>query len=161
MASCTAPANLLTFLEQNCERMHKPRSAVLFRRGEKAFGMFLVFSGRVSLNIGIDEALARCYGAGALIGLPATLSKRIYSMTATVIEDAELGFLPPQVLESLMRDNPDLCQELLAILNERMLQIQQLQKILLHKEKQTLWERPGFTSQEERHVSEARRTSGE
>ena len=135
MTSCTAPTNLSTFLEQNCERMHKPRSAVLFRRGEKAFGMFLVFSGRVRLNVGIDEALARCYGPGALIGLPATLSKRNYSMTATVMEDAELGFLPPQVLDSLIRDNPDLCQELVTILNERMVQIQQLQRELLHKER--------------------------
>lgn len=152
MASCTAPANLSTFLEQNCERIQKPRSKVLFRRGEKAFGMFLVLSGRVSLNIGIDETLARCYGPGALIGLPATLTKHNYSMTATVIEDAELGFLPPQVLDSLMRDYPDLCQELLAILNERMLQIQQLQTVLLHKEKQPAWESPRFSLPEERHV---------
>jgi CRP-like cAMP-binding protein len=115
--------------------------------------MFLVFSGRVSLNVGIDEAFARCYGPGALIGLPATLSKRTYSMTATVIEDAELGFLPPQVLESLMRDNADLCQELLTILNQRMLQIQQLQRALLHKEKELPSESPGFTSPEERRVT--------
>lgn len=153
MASCTAPTNLSAFLEQNCERMHKSKSAVLFRRGEEAFGMFLVYSGRVSLNVGIDEALARFYGPGALIGLPATLSKRTYSMTATVIEDAELGFLPPQVLDSLMRDNPDLCQELLTILSERMLQIQQLQRALLQKGRELPRESPGFTLPEERHVS--------
>ena len=145
MASCTAPTNLSTFLEQNCERMHKPRSAVLFQRGEKAFGMFLVFSGRVRLNAGIDEALARCYGPGALIGLPATLSKRTYSMTATVMEDAELGFLPPPVLDSLIRDNPDLCQELVTILSERMVQIQQLQRELLHKEREVPRESQEFS----------------
>ena len=30
-------------------------------------------------------------------------------MTATVTEDAELGFLLPQTLESLMQNDPDLC----------------------------------------------------
>jgi len=54
-------------------------------------------------------------------------------MTATVIEDAELGFLPPQVLNSLMKSNPDFCQELLKLLSERMLEIQHVHRALLQK----------------------------
>jgi CRP-like cAMP-binding protein len=108
VACCFAPANLSTFLEQHCEGIHKAKSAVLFHRGEKAFGVFVVLSGSVSLDAGIDEVPARSYGAGALVGLPATLTKRDYSMTATVTEDAELGFLPPQTLYSLMQNDPNL-----------------------------------------------------
>jgi CRP-like cAMP-binding protein len=53
-----------------------PRYSVLFRRGEKAVGMFVVFSGKVSLDFGIDSSLVRTYGAGALVGLPATITGR-------------------------------------------------------------------------------------
>ena len=77
------------------------------------------------------------------MGLPATLTKRAYSTTATVAEDAELGFLPPQVLESMIRENPDLCRELLTILSERRFEIQQLQEALLHCEKQPFGESLG------------------
>jgi CRP-like cAMP-binding protein len=47
-----------------------------------------------------------------VIGLPATLAKRNYSMTATVTHDAELGFLSTQALESLLLEHPEFCREL-------------------------------------------------
>jgi CRP-like cAMP-binding protein len=140
MACCISAFDLPTFLEQHCEKFCKPKGTVLFSRGEKALGVFLVLSGRVSLNAGIVKVPARSYRAGALVGLPATLTKASYSMTATVTEDAELGFLPPQTLDSLMQNDPDLCQALLRLLSERVLVIQQAQKALLHQEKQFAWE---------------------
>ena len=136
MASPTVPARLQLALADGCKRICRPKSTVLFSRGEKAFGVFLVLSGSVSLDTGIDKVPARSYGAGAVVGLPATLTKRDYSMTATVSEDAELGFLPPQTLDSLMQNDPNLCQALLALLSERVLEIQQAQMALLQKEKQ-------------------------
>jgi len=133
MATCTAPLDLAVFLEGHCARIRRLRSTVLFRRGDKPFGVFLVLSGKVSLDPEIPQRPVRCYGAGALVGLPATLTSRNYAMTATVIEDAELGFLPPQVLNSLMKSNPDFCQELLKLLSERMLEIQHVHRALLQK----------------------------
>lgn len=134
MSTCTASLDLALFLEEHCARIRRLRSTVLFRRGEKAFGVFLVFSGKVSLDPEIPQTPVRHYGAGALVGVPATLTRHNYAMTATVIEDAELGFLPPQVLDPLMKSNPEFCQELLKLLSERMLEIQQLHKALLQKE---------------------------
>jgi len=92
MADDAASANLQHVLEQRSERVCKPRSTVLFRRGDKASGMFVVLSGKVSLDLGVDSALCRTYGPGALVGLPSTLTRNNYSMTATVTEDAELVF---------------------------------------------------------------------
>jgi CRP-like cAMP-binding protein len=69
-----------------------------------------------------------------------TLTKANYSMTATVTEYAELGFLSPQTLDSLMQNDPDGCEALLTFLSERVLEIQQAQKALLHKKKQLVWE---------------------
>lgn len=136
MAGHAAPLNLQLALEQRCERLRKPRSAVLFRRGEKAFGMFVVLSGKVSLDFGIGSPLARFYGPGALLGLPATITRSNYSMTATVTEDAELGFLTPPALDSLLRERSELCQQLLRILGERVIENNELQKALLKEDKQ-------------------------
>jgi CRP-like cAMP-binding protein len=116
MACFATPTNLQTALEQHCERISKPRSTVLFRCGEKAFGLFVVFSGNVSLGFGVESALTRSYGPGALVGLPATLTGRSYCMTATVTEDA------------------DLCRQLLTVLGERMAENSEMQKALLNRD---------------------------
>ena len=134
MANHTSPNNLQTALENRCERVFKQKSAVLFRRGEKAFGLFLILSGKVSLDFGADTPYTRCYGPGALMGLPATLTKRNYCMTATVTENAELGFLSPEALDLLLREDPALCQELVAILGEKMVEVQIVKQGLLDKD---------------------------
>lgn len=136
MAQRTVPISLQTALEQRCQTMFKPRSTVLFRRGEKAYGMFLVLKGNITLDFGVDAAHARCYGPGALVGLPASLTKGTYSMTATVTDNAQLGFLSLEAIEQLLRDDPNLCQELLSILGEKVREIQRLQQSLLEKGQQ-------------------------
>jgi CRP-like cAMP-binding protein len=106
-------------LERQSEKLRKAKSTVLFRRGEKAAGMFVVISGRVTLDLGVDSILVRTCGPGALVGLPSTLTRHNYSMTATVTEDAELVFWSLEALDSLLRKRPDLCPPLLAILEGR------------------------------------------
>jgi CRP-like cAMP-binding protein len=137
MAHNTASANLQYVLEERSEKVRKPRSTVLFRRGEKASGMFVVLSGKVSLDLGVDSALSRTYGSGALVGLPSTLTRNNYSMTATVTEDAELGFWSPDALDSLLRQHPDLCPPLLAILGERVAQNHEVERAFLTRDKPT------------------------
>ena len=122
MPRYTAPPNLYMALEGHCERLRKPRLTVLFRRGDRAFGMFLVLSGKVALHFGVDGAagLSLICGPGTLVGLPATLTGSKYSMTATVTDDADLGFLKVEALSSLLRESPELCEQLLGILKEKL-----------------------------------------
>jgi CRP-like cAMP-binding protein len=137
MARFVDRSDLYAALEQRCERIRKPRSTVLFRRGEKAFGVFLVLRGTISLDLGVDasKTLTSACGPGALVGLPASLTRTSYSMTATVTDDAELGFLTTQALASLLRKDPELCQQLLTILSAKVTHSEQLTKALLCKEK--------------------------
>jgi CRP-like cAMP-binding protein len=128
--------NLKSVLQEGGERICKPRYSVLFRRGQKSFGMFVVLKGKVSLDVGIASPFARAYGAGALLGLPASVSKREYSMTATVTEDAEFSFWTLEALERLLQENPELCQELLGIMAERLAENHELMKALLKGRKQ-------------------------
>ena len=136
MADDTASANLQHVLEQRSERVRKPKFTVLFRLGEKAAGMFVVLSGKVSLDLGVDSDLGRTCGPGALVGLPSTLTRLNYSMTATVTEDAELGFWSPDALDSLLLQRPDLCQPLLAILGAKIAENHEVERALLTRDKQ-------------------------
>lgn len=108
MADDTASASLHHVLEHRSEKVHKPRSAVLFRHGEKASGMFAVLSGKVSWDVGVDAALARTCGPGAFVGLPSTPD-------AAPVQYDRHG-KPRMPLDSLLRTHPELCQPLLAIL---------------------------------------------
>lgn len=135
MAGEIAYANLQTILEQRCERVRKPRFNVLFQLGDRASGMFVVLSGKVSLGFGDNSAFDRSYGPGALVGLPSTLTRRNYCMTATVTEDAELGFWSPEALDLLLRNRPDLCRQLLVILGEKMAENCELQEASLRESK--------------------------
>jgi len=130
MALYTAPINLQAALEQQSEKVSKPKGSVLFQRGTEAFGMFVVLSGKVRLDFGVDAAFSQTYGPGALVGLPATLTGRKYNMTATVMEEAELGFLDRKELDTLLRRNPDYCRTLLNILGEKMAENQKIAKAL-------------------------------
>jgi CRP-like cAMP-binding protein len=56
-------------------------------------------------------------------------------MTATVTDDAELGFLTTQALESLLRKDPELCRQLLKILSDKTAHTEQVTKAMLRKEK--------------------------
>jgi CRP-like cAMP-binding protein len=120
-------------LETCCERIRKPRRTVLFHRGEAAFGMYLVLQGMVSLDFGVDGSspLNGTYGPGALVGLPATLTGRTYSMTATVTDDAELGFISCGQLKALLREQPELGRHLLGVLSAKLAQTEELKKAML------------------------------
>lgn len=135
-----APINLQAALENGPERMSKRNGAVLFRRGDTAHGMYMVLAGKVSLDFGVDSSIARGYGRGALVGLPATLSGRTYSMTATVTEDAVLGYWSRNALECLLRERPQYYRELLDILGERLAENQKLARALLNREEQPVLE---------------------
>lgn len=97
---------LYAALDRHCVRVAKPRSAVLFTRGDQPFGIFLVLTGSVMLDFG--NGVRYPCGPGALIGLPATLPKTVYSMTATVVRDASLGFLSTKRLFDLLEKQPQL-----------------------------------------------------
>jgi len=125
-----APHDVLVELQQNCKVVRKPKYTILFKRGEAAFGMFLVMRGKVTLDFGVDGScsLNGAYGPGALVGLPAALTGRTYSMTATVTNDAELGFISSKDLKGILLQQPALCRQLLDILNAKIMHTYQTTK---------------------------------
>ena len=130
MPRYSARHDVLAELQQSCEVVRKPEHTILFKRGQVAFGMFLVMRGKVALDFGVDGScsLNAAYGPGTVVGLPATLTGRTYSMTATVTDDAELGFISSKDLKGKLRQQPELCRRLLDILNAKITHTYQITK---------------------------------
>ncbi len=112
-------SRLLDILAQQSERVTKPASTVLFRRGDSAKGMFVILSGKVKVDPGVDSVHCRSHSSRDVVGLYSALTGREYAMTATVTDDAELGFWSLEALDSLLRRRSELCRPLLAILGVR------------------------------------------
>ncbi len=130
MDAIAAPDLLHTAIDRHCVRIARPRYAVLFHRGDTAFGVFLVLTGSVMLDFGTSgsRTLTSPCGPGALIGLPATLSKTAYTMTATVVRDTTLGFLSTKRFLALLQDYPHLSLEVLKVLSAKIEILQHAQK---------------------------------
>lgn len=106
-------------LEQAATIVFKPKGTILFRRGDDPSGVFLIHSGRVSLGLDCETSLypARILGPGAIAGLPATVSGNPYSLTAKVIDDSELAFVPRAAVLACLQDSPLLCFQVMDMLS--------------------------------------------
>ena len=119
MATLLATNEIAAELDRMALAVSKPAGAVLFRRGEEPSGIFLVREGKVRLSLDDTRHFPpKILGSGSIIGLPATLSGSPYSLTAEVVEDAELGFVPRKALMRFLRSNPALCFQLMQTLSE-------------------------------------------
>jgi CRP-like cAMP-binding protein len=109
-------------LEDSSPRI-EPTGVVLFRRGQPAFGIFLVRTGSVSLQFDCTCAmpLDSTAGPGSILGLPATLSGSAYSLTAVTQEQCHLAFIERNRLLEILRNNTELCMELLGVLGEEVI----------------------------------------
>jgi CRP-like cAMP-binding protein len=106
-------------LEQRATIVFKPKGTILFRRGEDVSGVFLIRNGRVSLALDCETPFypARILGPGAIAGLPATVSGNPYSLTAKVVDDAELAFVPRDLVLQCLKNNPALCFQVMDMLS--------------------------------------------
>lgn len=125
MENLAVPAELKQKLEERGSVIPKPKGAVLFRRGDPVVGLFLVRRGQVTLGLGGDSRVypPRVLGVGSVVGLPATMSGAPYSLTAEVTEDSELLFVPRSVVIELLRSNPELGFEVMAVLGDEISKI--------------------------------------
>ncbi len=100
-------------------RVSKPKGTVLFRRGDACAGVLLICSGKVRLSLeAADTAFRpRIFGAGCVVGLPSAVGGSHYSLTAEVIEQAELACVSQKALTSCLRESPVLCFEVMSILS--------------------------------------------
>src|ERR1700739_3084825 len=106
-------------LERRATIVFKPKGTILFRRGEQVSGLFLIRKGRVSLALDCESAVypPRVLGPGTMAGVPATVSGNPYSLTAMVVEDAELAFVPRAAVLACLQNNSVLCFQVMDMLS--------------------------------------------
>ncbi len=99
----------------------------LFTRGEASKGVFVVLEGRVALSAGEDPTrIVRIAKRGSLLGLPATVSGKRYSLTAEVVAQSQLAFLSPARFKELLHGNPALVLIVVQMLAEEMSAVRNL-----------------------------------
>jgi CRP-like cAMP-binding protein len=127
MGSLNAPEELRRQLEAVGTIVESERGTFLFRRGDQVSGVFLIAGGTVRLGLERDARAfpSRYLGAGAVIGLPAALSDSTYSLTAEVVEDARLIFVPRDCLLNLLGETPSLCFHAMNMLTEELVETRQ------------------------------------
>lgn len=123
-------AELREELERLSTIITKPKGSILFRRGEKPLGLFLVRKGRVGLCLDCETKAypVRKLGPGAIVGLPASVSGKPYSLTAEVIQKSELAFVPRHSVVSCLKNNPILGFEVVSMLSSEICDIRSVFK---------------------------------
>ncbi|HEX4922425.1 MAG TPA: cyclic nucleotide-binding domain-containing protein [Candidatus Bathyarchaeia archaeon] len=111
-----APNELRLALQAIGNSVGKSKESILFRRGDKPVGVFLVREGRVRLSLDGTSVASRTLGPGSVLGLPATLNRRPYSLTATATENCQLDFIPREAVVRLLRKNTVVCFQALQVL---------------------------------------------
>jgi len=83
--------------------------------------------GRVALSAGEDPTrIVRIAEKGSLLGLPATVSGKRYSLTAEVVAESRLALLTPARFRELLRDNPMLGPTVVQMLAEEVSAVRKL-----------------------------------
>ncbi len=110
-----ASPELAAALEPFGSELSLPANKMLFERGEKARGLYLLKSG--SARLSVPGAIDRSVGPGALLGVPGTLSRGIYSLTAELLEESRVLFVPSEHISRLLAEHPDVGMHMVQILS--------------------------------------------
>lgn len=114
-----ADRELIQTLEKRSQLVFCGEDLVLFRQGEAPNGLYILRSGEATLVMRSEsgeEVMCLRVAASSLIGLPAIVGNKPYTLTATARQGAEVKFVTRVDYEDLIRAEPSLCFKLLEVL---------------------------------------------
>src|ERR1051325_6416608 len=103
------------------DAMMIPKAAMLFDVGELCSGVYIIRSGSVDLlllNAANIPVWSRCVSAGGVLGLPAAVGMKQYSLRAVAHDNAELVFVPATTIQSVIRNDPNVGFQVLKAMSE-------------------------------------------
>lgn len=101
-----------------------PAKDRLFHVDQESAGVYLILKGKICLSLPGLPKLDRAFGAGSLLGLPATFTGHVYSLDATSSTAAEVLHVERQTFLDLMSSQPEFCREAADILSREVTFIQ-------------------------------------
>lgn len=115
-----ADPDLLRQLETRAKPIAVGPDHIIFRQGEEPFGLYILRKGIASLTRESkgEPTMQVLAGEGSLLGLPAVIATKPYSLTAEALDGAELSLLSRSDFNDLMRADPLLSFQLLKVLAE-------------------------------------------
>jgi CRP-like cAMP-binding protein len=99
--------------------------SLVFRSGEPAPAAYVIRTGKIALVWDSPNGAypLETVGPGGIIGLSAALSEH-YRLTARVVEDSELGFIPTRRLRSFLAEcEPALMEAALKVLTQEVIKM--------------------------------------
>jgi len=113
-----ADHELIEALQQRARSVDLGSNRIVFRQGDAPIGVFILTKGTARLTIRSEgkEVLTARVGAGSLLGVPAVIGAKPYSLTAEAAKGAELSLLTAEYFVHLMHTEPELSFRLLQVL---------------------------------------------
>jgi CRP-like cAMP-binding protein len=116
--SFAADRRLILALERLSHPIHYDDGRILFSQGDAPTGLYIVERGKAELVM-ISEAgkvVMRLHaGAGSLLGLPAIIGNKPYSLTAVAGKGSEVRFVPRDGFEDMLQAEPSLYPYVLQV----------------------------------------------
>lgn len=118
---CNLPQNVLATLDHISSAAIYPRDAILFAEGQKPRGVFVICNGRVKLSTNSANGksiIVRVAEAGAIVGLPGTISGKPYELTAEALEPLQANFIPRDAFLQFLRQHGEAALGVAEMLNQ-------------------------------------------
>jgi CRP/FNR family transcriptional regulator len=119
---------LVQALSQAGEKQKVERGERLFSLGEQAKGVYLIVKGtaRAALS-GVPgrELMCRTAGPGSVLGLPSALCANRYQFDVEALEDVEAIFLPTEAVNEILRQQPELCMQVMNMMCDELSALRQ------------------------------------
>ena len=114
----SADPELIEALQKRAKPAPMGPDRVLFRQGDPPTGVFILRKGNATLTSQSDgdAVLSVQAGPGSLLGLPAVVGGKPYTLTAQAAEGAEFDMVPCEEFVELMRTEAQLSFRVLQIL---------------------------------------------
>ncbi len=110
-------------LAKICIKRSYKRGQIIFREGRPANGFYIVASGRIKIfkvsSQGKEQILG-IFGAGEVFGEVAVFSGNCFPANAMAIEDSHIIFVPRGEFISIIKEDPTLGLNMLAVLSSRL-----------------------------------------
>jgi CRP-like cAMP-binding protein len=113
-----ADPGLLKELEPRSRAVTLSPDRILFHQGDQPAGVYILHEGSVALSMhsGDEVTLRTVAGAGSLLGLPAVIGSKPYSLTAKARQGARLSFVRSDDFLQIMQAQPLIMFRVLQVL---------------------------------------------
>ena len=114
-----AEQELIDALAKRSASVSCAEDRVLFKQGESPAGLYILRKGRAVLSMqsatGVQVMSVTAF-PGSLLGLPALVGNEPYTLTATALKGAALGYVAREDFASLMLTEPNIAMRVLRVL---------------------------------------------